>query len=149
MSGMFIQLLSVCTRIFSKMKVYCSIAALGLCFAIQEACESQQWRGHQILCCSNGTAIINKGMKVWVAKRPFICAPTEKTKKSSIVIKVVGCVMLVACCGLQCYCTKWKNLLRCCAHKVNVPQNAGQPPKAEADEGNEKALEMRARRASI
>ena len=150
MSGIFIQLLSVCTRYFSKMKVLFIVVAVWLCVAALKACKSQQWRGHTILCCANGTALINQGKKLWVAQKPVFCAPTEKEESGKNgPIKILGIILLLACCGMQCFCIKWKKMLKCLMHKEQVRQNDNQPPKQKTDENKEVAIEMRVRSNSI
>ena len=136
---------------FSKMKVICFVFAACLCFAVAKACLRQQWRSHTILCCTNGTALMQGNKKVWVPERPLICAPMKEPEEQAkdALLKVLGiCLFFISCC-LQCLWIKMCRLIcQRCFRKYCARQVENEQPKADANE--DKVIpELRARRYSV
>ena len=84
-----------------------SIAMLFLLMTIvmrSMACEERMWRGHKVLCCNNGSAVMAaEGEWIWVKERPPICGAglyrnvSKAASKATIVIIILGTIACVAC----------------------------------------------------
>ena len=68
------------------------------------ACEERIWRGHKVLCCKNGSAVMAaEGKWIWVKERPPICGPelyknvSKAASKATIVLIILGTIACVAC----------------------------------------------------
>ena len=113
------------------MKVLCvaMIAIFGVCYSIMQACESHEWRGHRIVCCTNGTAIESKiGEKVWVAQKPGICGFSVTTKKSDtnwpkVLIFMLITVASICCCWWKFPFQKVRQILQCCYKTEAAEEN--------------------------
>ena len=132
------------------MKFVCFVVAAGICFAVGEACKIHEWRGHSIMCCKNGTALLQRGKEIWVAEKPVLCALTkEQNHSNSAFAKLCGGIMFLAVCCLLYYCFKKRRQIQQCVIRCYVNrQNEDQQAKVDTDE-KEVAIEMRARRFSV
>ena len=97
------------------------ITMLWLWYTASQACEMQEWQGHRIYCCANGTAIESKiGQKVWVAQKPRICnlpattKMSEQTNLPKVIILTVIIVASVCVCLWKCLVQKVRRIIRFC-----------------------------------
>ena len=59
------------------MKINVAMLALLMTILMRSmVCEERMWRGHKVLCCNNGSAVMAaEGFWLWVKQRPPICGP--------------------------------------------------------------------------
>ena len=126
------------------MKVVNVVFAICIC-AMLEACMQQQWRGHRIFCCSNGTAIESPtGQKVWVVQKPLICKDMTNKEESDagnskilkVLFVIVTCAICACCCWYKCPVQNWcRRMSKCCMKKTGEtvqPENIDiEAPKTE------------------
>ena len=97
------------------------------CYATVEACFQQQWRGHKVICCPNGTAIeTTTGQKIWVVQKSEVCDATGYVKNSKVANWVLFTIIgtLSGCCCWWKFPFKkvWRTVSKCCATEAQAEE---------------------------
>ena len=86
------------------MKVLIFVVTLMEAFVMLLACRSHTWKGHNVLCCPNGTAFGKAPNQIWAEQIPLFCASEDVLAKEQMnAWQIIGVLITMAATAAGCF----------------------------------------------